>query len=81
MVLNNQYVQSYDFAVSSQPNTLVVDPDYWILKQSQQVASIPDGNVLPVKVKIDKVYPNPFNGWTNIAFTVEGRAQEIELGI
>jgi aminopeptidase N len=83
VVQNNQQVQSYEFAIANPPETLILDPDYWILKQVQQVTSIdsPGGDVLPVKVEIENVYPNPFNSRTNISFSVEGRGQEIELGI
>lgn len=82
-IQNYQTLQEYEFAVTSQPETLIIDPDLWILKKTQQVAEIetPGGNLLPVKVDIDNIYPNPFNSSTTISFSVDGRAQEIELKI
>jgi aminopeptidase N len=83
IIQNSQPVESYDFAVASPPETLILDPDTWILKQARQVSGIdiPGGDVLPTRVIIDDIYPNPFNGVVNISFSVEGRAQEINLEI
>jgi aminopeptidase N len=80
---NFQPLQSYDFAVGTPPETLILDPDTWILKRSRQVSGIdiPGGDILPTEAKIDNVYPNPFNNSANISFSIQGRAQEIGLSI
>jgi hypothetical protein len=82
-IQNSLRVQSYEFVTMDPPETLILDPDLWVLKQAQQVAAIDNstGNVLPIKVVINNIYPNPFNSSTNISFTVNGRSQQIQLSI
>ncbi len=82
-ILSSQAIQGFDFIVANPPETLILDPDYWVLKLASQVSGIdiPGGDILPTRVEIELVYPNPFNGSTRITFSVEGRAQQLRLDV
>jgi aminopeptidase N len=82
-VQNSLAIQSYEFVTASQPETLILDPDHWVIRQIQQVTGIDNsgGSVLPIKAEINNIYPNPFNGEASISFSVDGRAQQIGLTI
>ncbi len=83
-VIENQYeYQAYEFTISSLPTDLLLDPDNWILKESEQVTGIDDGYPpqLPVKSGLMSAYPNPFNGSANISFFVEGERQALDITI
>jgi aminopeptidase N len=82
-IQNDQRIQSYDFTVLTTPTDLVLDPDGWVLMKSHAVASIDTSNeaLLPEMIKLENIYPNPFNSSANIAFSIEGKEQTVELVI
>jgi aminopeptidase N len=83
-VIENRYeYQAYDFMISSLPTDLLLDPENWILKETEQVTAIDGGYPpqLPVRAGLMSVYPNPFNGSTNISFFVEGERQALDIVI
>ena len=82
--VENQFeYHSYDFTVPTEPDSLALDPDHWILKETIEVTEVDkdDQPILPNSVELFSPYPNPFNGSVNIAFSVEGASQELSVDI
>jgi hypothetical protein len=55
--------QEYRFAASKQVTRVLVDPDYWVLKNLQQVdfnSLNVDGTIVPLTFALQPIYPNPF---------------------
>ncbi len=82
--VENQFeYHSYDFNVPTEPDSLALDPDNWVLKEATELTSIDEGDrpILPNSVELFSPYPNPFNGSVNISFSVEGASQELSVDI
>ncbi|MGD9486940.1 MAG: M1 family aminopeptidase [Calditrichaceae bacterium] len=63
--------QTFELIVGSEPSSVILDPDRWILKQTtQHPLSLPgdDPVNLPDAFEISGVFPNPFNPTTTIEF-------------
>ncbi len=69
-VNNSQRTQQFQFDLAFRPDSLLFDPDGWILKQisSQSVAVGSEPGDLPQKFVLYQNYPNPFNPVTTIRF-------------
>jgi hypothetical protein len=82
-VLNQNGIHTYSFNVPSEPDSLAVDPDHWVLKETAEVVSIDQNQqpILPESVELSSPYPNPFNGSVNISFSVEGTPRELSIEI
>jgi aminopeptidase N len=83
-LIDNRYeYQTYDFEISDLPVDLQFDPDYWILKEIEEVTSLegPWPGQLPDRAEILSAFPNPFNSTTSLSFVVEGHAQEVVISI
>ncbi len=55
--------QEYRFGANKQTTRVLVDPDYWVLKNLQQVdfnSLNVDGNMVPYSFALRPIYPNPF---------------------
>jgi len=69
-------VQTFRLPFGSQPDSLVFDPDYWVLKQivspPVNVEVKPD---LPTEFVLGQNYPNPFNPSTNIKYEIPAVAR------
>jgi len=55
--------QEYRFAANKQITRVLVDPDYWVLKNLQQVdfnSLNVDGTMIPYTFALQPIYPNPF---------------------
>lgn len=55
--------QEYRFAANKQITRVLVDPDYWVLKNLQQVdfnSLNVDGTLIPYTFALQPVHPNPF---------------------
>ena len=69
-------VQTFRLPFGSQPDSLVFDPDYWVLKQivspPVNVEVNPD---LPTEFVLGQNYPNPFNPSTNIKYEIPAVAR------
>jgi aminopeptidase N len=74
--------QSFEFYLNEEPQEIAVDPDNWILKQSEEVPSgiATSPNSVPEKFTLSQNYPNPFNPITNIEFRIP-KAEFVTLTI
>ena len=54
------------------PQTVLIDPDGWILKDIREGSS-----ELPQHVELSQNYPNPFNAGTSIRFELPGRSRVV----
>ncbi len=61
-VENNSKVQTYRFNFNESPERINLDPDDWVLKDVRDASK----GTFTNKVRIQNVYPNPFNGELNI---------------
>jgi aminopeptidase N len=67
-VLNDRRTQTFRVPLSFAPDSVVLDPDSWILKQvSKPTTSVTD-KPLPAVLALEQNYPNPFNPVTNIRY-------------
>jgi aminopeptidase N len=63
----------------SKDDTLVVDPDRWILKTVKTyIVSSAEDEVLVLDYVLDQNYPNPFNPNTTISFSIP-EAQQVKI--
>lgn len=61
--------QQFSFSLSHKPETVLLDPDHWILRQI--TPPIPP---LPASFRIEQNYPNPFNAGTSITYDIPRRS-------
>ncbi len=61
-VINNQKDQTYTFEFSEIPQSVILDPDNWILKEVRNQT----GGTYTPKISIENIYPNPTKFETNI---------------
>jgi aminopeptidase N len=71
LVWDSLRVQSFRFPLSVPPDSVVLDPDGWILKQVVPFTSVAELNGSPYEFRLYQNYPNPFNPTTVIRFSVE----------
>ena len=71
LVWDSLRVQSFRFPLSVPPDSVVLDPDGWILKQVVPFTSVAELNNSPYEFRLYQNYPNPFNPTTVIPFSVE----------
>jgi len=71
LVWDSLRVQSFRFPLSVPPDSVVLDPDGWILKQVVPFTSVAELNGSPYEFRLYQNYPNPFNPTTVIPFSVE----------
>ncbi len=62
-VLNNSPQQRFVIRFDSKPDTVILDPERWIMK-----AILSGNNQLPTEYALEQNYPNPFNSTTNIIY-------------
>jgi hypothetical protein len=82
-VENHLAYQAYNFSVPAQPDSLILDPDNWILKETVESTVVDGGEQppLPDRVELLTPYPNPFNGSVNISYSVAGNPQHVTIDI
>lgn len=74
LVWDSLRVQTFHLPLTVQPDSVVLDPDGWILKQIVPPTSVQSDESGPIVVHLDQNYPNPFNPSTTIMFTIAKRA-------
>ena len=61
--------QTFRLPLNVQPDSVVLDPDGWILKQIVAPTSVAEGKH-PSESKLHQNYPNPFNPTTTMSFVI-----------
>ena len=69
-VFNNAQVQNFNVTVASEPISITVDPDNWILKTINSVVVGVEEEIQPQTFSLEQNYPNPFNPNTKIKFNL-----------
>lgn len=72
VVWDSLRVQSFRFPLTFQPDSVVLDPDGWILKQIVAFTDVAEERKQPEEFRLDQNYPNPFNPATTIGFSIQG---------
>ncbi len=82
-VINQYEYETYAFSIPDLPTGLLLDPDNWVLKESDEVTGIDGGDapIKPTQAYLGDPYPNPFNGSINISFSIEGSSQPVTLSL
>lgn len=73
-VFNDQQSQDFNVTIEGEPQSIIVDPNNWILKTvSSVITGVPD-ELQPKEFSLEQNYPNPFNPTTKISWysPVEG---------
>ena len=83
VVQNNQRNQNFDLEVASQPVSVAVDPNRWILRAdpvSSGGCDVTHAGPPPIRTDIVSVYPNPASATFSVQYAtaVEG---DVELGV
>lgn len=60
--------QDFRFPLALRPDSVVFDPDHWILHQTGAPVSPPPVPGIPVQIALQQNYPNPFNPSTEITY-------------
>lgn len=83
LINNDLEFQSYNFTIDFQPDSLLLDPDGWVLKEIGAITSVKgeDEAPLPSVVSLGNPYPNPFNGSINIDFQVSYSSARVALAL
>jgi len=71
VVLDSLRTQAFVLPLSASPDSVVLDPDLWVLNQAAAVAGI--GGSKPLTFRMNQNYPNPFNPRTRIRYTLPDR--------
>ena len=70
VVLDSMRTQSFGLPLSTQPDSVELDPNYWILKTIGPPPLSVDVGETPIAYRLDQNYPNPFNPTTSIRFAL-----------
>ncbi len=74
---NNTLVQTFSVDVKFKPDSLVFDPDNFILKTVTASNNIAINDTVPSAFELFQNYPNPFNSSTKIKFAIPTTAGEV----
>jgi len=70
-VVDSMDVQTFRLPLTQMPDSVILDPDYWVLKQFvPPPLSVGEWGRTPLRFSLDQNYPNPFNPMTNIEFRI-----------
>jgi hypothetical protein len=68
-LFNDAQIQTFQFDVVGDPQSIVFDPGNWILKNNTVVTEVEDV-VQPLNYSLQQNYPNPFNPSTTIEYSI-----------
>jgi hypothetical protein len=74
VVLNDRRTQTFRVPLSFAPDSVVLDPDNWILKQVTKPTTEVADEPLPAVLDLEQNYPNPFNPVTSVRYKLPVRA-------
>jgi hypothetical protein len=64
--------QDFSFALPARPDSIVLDPDGWVLHQLGKQIAPPPGPGSTLSFSLLQNYPNPFNAASTIVYDVPG---------
>ncbi len=70
VVQDSLRAQVFRLPLTSQPDSVVLDPDGWILKQIVAPTSVGEEESEPAEFRLYQNYPNPFNPQTTLSFVI-----------
>jgi aminopeptidase N len=73
LITDSLRTQSFALPYTTAPDSVVLDPDGWILKQMVPPPNFVEGKDLPGGFELQQNYPNPFNPLTTITFRIPQR--------
>jgi aminopeptidase N len=78
----NDSLRTQVFALPSgeRPDSVVLDPDGWILKQVVPLTNVGEKKETPGEFRLEQNYPNPFNPSTTVSFVI-GRSSFSSLKV
>ncbi len=66
-------VQVFRLPFDHQPDSVVLDPEGWVLKEMVSPMTVVSGVKIPLTYILRQNYPNPFNPLTTISYTLPAR--------
>jgi hypothetical protein len=83
LVTNSLREQTFLLGFATSPDSIIFDPDHWILKQMTTTTGVAEEEEVPTSFELEQNYPNPFNGETVIRYHVaagpQGSAVRVRL--
>lgn len=73
-VWNDQVTAEYNLSLTAKVNSVLFDPDEWILRTVAIVTEVEETPDNPFVYNLEPNYPNPFNPSTIISFSIPERA-------
>ncbi len=64
-------LQTFKLPLITQPDSVALDPEGWVLKQIVSFTDVGESEGQPSVFRLDQNYPNPFNPATNIQFSID----------
>jgi aminopeptidase N len=69
-VFNNSQMQNFNISLNSEPTSITIDPDNWIMKDIESIVTGLKSDVKINSFSLEQNYPNPFNPSTLIRFSL-----------
>jgi hypothetical protein len=68
-------VATYTLPLAFSPDSVILDPEHWVLKQVQNTTVAVSQDPVPDQIELGQNYPNPFNAMTVIRFFLPAPAR------